>query len=134
MNTYSGGMPSKVDAFKVFIASPGGMEGERKAIREEIEHFNSTFLDQDEVIFSSQGWENVPGGARRPQGSLTRRSYLATMRYWLLGQGGVLNLPLTAGSLLEPKKSSILRKIASMMTRAQCVICWFFLKVSLRSN
>jgi len=56
-----------VDAFKVFIASPGGLEGERKVIREEIEGFNSAYMEEDHIVFSSQGWEDVPGEARRPQ-------------------------------------------------------------------
>src|SRR6266496_138178 len=60
-------MPSKVDAFRVFIASPGGLEAERKVIREEIERFNSAFMKENNIVFSSQGWEDVPGGARRPQ-------------------------------------------------------------------
>lgn len=56
-----------MDAFRVFIASPGGLDAERKAIREEIERFNSDFMHEDNIVFSFQGWEDVPGGAHRPQ-------------------------------------------------------------------
>lgn len=60
-------MPIKVDAFRVFIASPGGLEAERNAVREEITRFNEVFMHESGIAFSSERWEDVPGGMRRPQ-------------------------------------------------------------------
>src|SRR6266496_725147 len=60
-------MPSIGSAFRVFIASPGGLDAEREAVRDELKKFNEKFMHELYVAFSSQGWEDVPGGAGRPQ-------------------------------------------------------------------
>ncbi len=60
-------MARTVDVFKIFIASPGGLEAERQAIREEIDSFNRVFMHDTGIEFAAEGWEDVPGGLRRPQ-------------------------------------------------------------------
>lgn len=61
-------VPSSVEAFRVFIASPGGLEDERAVVREEILKFNSSYMYELRATFSAHGWEDVPGSMRRPQG------------------------------------------------------------------
>jgi tetratricopeptide (TPR) repeat protein len=51
----------------VFLASPGGLEEERRALRDEIERFNQDFMHEALAAFSAEGWERVPGGKRRAQ-------------------------------------------------------------------
>lgn len=63
-------MSSRIDAFKVFIASPGGLEDERSAVRDEIRSFNDSLMHEYGVAFSTEGWENVPGGIRRAQAAI----------------------------------------------------------------
>jgi tetratricopeptide (TPR) repeat protein len=60
-------MPRKVEAFRVFIASPGGLESEREAVKEEIAKFNAERMHEIGIAFTSESWEGVPGGLRRPQ-------------------------------------------------------------------
>jgi tetratricopeptide (TPR) repeat protein len=73
-------MPQKVEAYSVFIASPSGLDDDRTAVRDEIMKFNQTFLHDFSTIFSARGWEDVPGGAHRPQelinGELQRCDYM----------------------------------------------------------
>jgi tetratricopeptide (TPR) repeat protein len=63
-------MSSRVDAFKVFIASPGGLKDERSAVRDEIRSFSDSFMHEYGVAFSTEGWEDVPGGMRRAQAAI----------------------------------------------------------------
>ncbi|MFI6306763.1 tetratricopeptide repeat protein [Amycolatopsis thailandensis] len=60
-------MPIDVVTYRVFIASPGGLEAERNAVREEVEKFNKTYATDSGFAFSAAGWEDVPGGSGRPQ-------------------------------------------------------------------
>src|SRR3954453_6795149 len=64
---YPVSVPSAIDAYQVFIASPGGLDAERQAIRDEIRKFNESFMVELRTAFSSHGWEEVPGGISRPQ-------------------------------------------------------------------
>lgn len=63
-------MSRSIEAFKVFIASPGGLEAERRAVRDEIRSFTDSFMHEYGVAFSSEGWEDVPGGLRRAQAAI----------------------------------------------------------------
>ena len=60
-------MPKPVTAYRVFIASPGGLENERKAFREVLGNYNDSDAIERGVIFLPIGWENTPGGVGRPQ-------------------------------------------------------------------
>lgn len=58
---------SILTGYRVFLASPGGLEEERRAVREEMERFNQDFMHESLAAFSAEGWERVPGGKRRAQ-------------------------------------------------------------------
>lgn len=51
----------------MFIASPGGLEDERKAFRDIINSHNDADALERGLIFSPIGWEDIPGGVGRPQ-------------------------------------------------------------------
>lgn len=60
-------MPEKITAYRVFIASPGGLDKEREAFRSAINAHNESDAIERGVIFLPIGWEITPGGIGRPQ-------------------------------------------------------------------
>ena len=60
-------MPEEITAYRVFIASPGGLEAEREAFRSAINAHNESDAIERGVIFLPIGWEITPGGIGRPQ-------------------------------------------------------------------
>jgi hypothetical protein len=60
-------LPSTITAYRVFIASPGGLENERQAFKDIINGHNDLDALERGVIFRPIGWENVRGGIGRPQ-------------------------------------------------------------------
>jgi hypothetical protein len=64
-------VPSSITAYRVFIASPGGLEDERKAFRRIINSHNEDAIERG-VIFRPIGWEDIRGGVGRPQHLINR--------------------------------------------------------------
>jgi hypothetical protein len=60
-------MPSPVTAYRVFVASPGGLEEERKHFRNVIQSYNEQDAIERGVIFLPVGWEATLGAVGRPQ-------------------------------------------------------------------
>lgn len=60
-------MPSKVTVYRVFIASPGGLEQEREAFRRVLNDYNESDALEDDVLFIPVGWELARAGMGRPQ-------------------------------------------------------------------
>jgi tetratricopeptide (TPR) repeat protein len=60
-------MPDAISNFRVFIASPGGLQDERRAFRETLEMFSEDFGRPRKVVFEPVGWEETLGGKGRPQ-------------------------------------------------------------------
>jgi tetratricopeptide (TPR) repeat protein len=60
-------MPTTTTAYRVFIASPGGLQEERKIFREAIEGYNQAEAVPRGVLFVPVGWEDTLGGVGRPQ-------------------------------------------------------------------
>lgn len=60
-------MPSHVSVYRVFIASPGGLEQERERFREIINEYNETDALEGGVLFFPIGWELTIRGMGRPQ-------------------------------------------------------------------
>src|SRR5688500_6950262 len=56
-----------ITAYRVFIASPAGLEKERKAFRQALLLYNETDAIHDRVLFIPVGWEDTVGGVGRPQ-------------------------------------------------------------------
>lgn len=60
-------MPEAVSTYRVFIATPGGLEAERKAFREALREWNETFSLDRGIAFYPIGWEDTLPGKGRPQ-------------------------------------------------------------------
>lgn len=57
---------------RVFIASPGGLEAERKAVADALEEINRRNSSHWKIQFKPVGWEDTIGGNRRPQSLINR--------------------------------------------------------------
>src|SRR5438270_12988400 len=75
-------MPSLITAYRVFIASPGGLHKERSAFRATVEDYNQTDAIARGVLFIPVGWEDTLAGAGRPQGLINED--LAGCDYFVL--------------------------------------------------
>jgi tetratricopeptide (TPR) repeat protein len=53
--------------YRVFIASPTGLEEERKCFRDKLVKFTQIYAQNRGAAFFPVGWEDTPGGASRPQ-------------------------------------------------------------------
>src|SRR4030081_3071987 len=60
-------MPSQLTAYRVFIASPGGLEAERQKFRDAIQDYNNIDAIERGALFIPVGWEATLGGVGRPQ-------------------------------------------------------------------
>ena len=60
-------MPGLLHDFRVFIATPGGLDLERKAFRDSLQEHNELDPQGRRVIFTPIGWELTLGGQGRPQ-------------------------------------------------------------------
>lgn len=63
-------MVSSIQAFKVFVASPGSLDEEREAARTEMARFNNELMHELRTAFNASGWEEVPGTLGRPQATI----------------------------------------------------------------
>jgi hypothetical protein len=60
-------VPSQVTVYRVFIASPGGLEKERRRFRDVLNKYNESEALERGVMFVPVGWEIIPKGIGRPQ-------------------------------------------------------------------
>ena len=60
-------MPDRLTGYRVFIASPGGLDDERQRFREIIQQYNETEALYRGAQFIPVGWEQNPGGMGRAQ-------------------------------------------------------------------
>jgi tetratricopeptide (TPR) repeat protein len=60
-------MPKTITQYRVFIASPGGLDEERKKFRHVLEKCSLQHGIDKGVMFHPVGWEDTLGGAGRPQ-------------------------------------------------------------------
>jgi len=60
-------MPGLVHDFRVFIATPSGLDAERRAFRDTLREFNELDPQGRRVMFTPIGWEETLGGYGRPQ-------------------------------------------------------------------
>jgi hypothetical protein len=62
-----GAVPKQLIQYRVFIASPSGLNEERKRFREKLDKFTAVHAEPLGVIFHPVGWEETVGGVGRPQ-------------------------------------------------------------------
>jgi len=60
-------MPSELKKYRIFIASPSGLDSERKSFDSEIDQYNRNEAIPRDVFFQTIGWEQVSPGMGRPQ-------------------------------------------------------------------
>ena len=60
-------MPEKLASYKVFIASPSGLEDIRESFKDQLQKYNETDAYDRGVNFRPIGWELTLGGVGRPQ-------------------------------------------------------------------
>lgn len=60
-------MPGLIQDYRVFIATPGGLEDVRQAFRDTLQEYNELDPQGRRVIFTPIGWEETLGGHGRPQ-------------------------------------------------------------------
>ncbi|MGH6985412.1 MAG: DUF4062 domain-containing protein [Caulobacteraceae bacterium] len=60
-------MPSSLTGYRIFIASPGGLQEIREAFRDIIAKYNTEDAMRRGVVFIPVGWELTLGGMGRPQ-------------------------------------------------------------------
>lgn len=63
-------MPVEVTALRVFLATPGGLETERKLFRKSVHEFNNEFMIRKQFVLKDEGFERVASSAGRPQGRI----------------------------------------------------------------
>ena len=65
-------MPTNLTGYRVFIASPGGLEDVRERFRVVIEKYNAEDALRRKVVFIPVGWELTLGGMGRPQALINK--------------------------------------------------------------
>jgi Domain of unknown function (DUF4062) len=60
-------MSRSITQYRVFIASPSGLDEERRAFRETLERHTACDAEPRGVTFHPVGWEDTIGGVGRPQ-------------------------------------------------------------------
>ena len=63
-------MPGQLTSYRIFIASPKGLDEERKAFKNEIGEYNNDEALHRDVIFQAVGWEDTLPGMGRPQSQI----------------------------------------------------------------
>ena len=60
-------MPDQITAYRIFIATPGGLEEERRLIHKLVNEYNEMDAIERGVLFIPVGWELTLPGRGRPQ-------------------------------------------------------------------
>ncbi len=60
-------MDQNVKAFRIFIASPGDLVAERRALKDEVDEINDIFARGTDIRIELLGWEDTIPGVGRPQ-------------------------------------------------------------------
>jgi hypothetical protein len=60
-------VPSTITAYRIFLATPGGLDTERQKFRDIVNSYNDIDALEKEVLFIPVGWELTLAGVGRPQ-------------------------------------------------------------------
>lgn len=75
-------MPREIKEYRIFFASPGGLQKERLAFRDIITEYNQLESSQRGIHFVAVGWEDTQPGVGRPQAKINEE--IRTSDYFLL--------------------------------------------------
>ena len=65
-------MPEDLKKYRVFIASPGGLQRERRDFGTMINEYSELEAEPRGIMFTPVGWEKIPGGVGRPQSGINK--------------------------------------------------------------
>jgi hypothetical protein len=74
------------DGFRIFLASPSGLDQYRRAARETFEHVRLTIASPRAIDFDPIGWEDIPAGFGRPQGVINAKLDECNVLIGILGK------------------------------------------------
>jgi hypothetical protein len=60
-------MPEEIALYRVFIATPGGLEGERRVFDRVLNNYSTAEAVHRQALFFPVGWEDTLAGVGRPQ-------------------------------------------------------------------
>src|SRR5437660_10778803 len=75
-------MPSQLTAYRIFIASPGGLDAERRLFRDVVNRYNELHAIPRGVLFIPIGWDLALAGRGRPKELIS--SWLRRCDYFVL--------------------------------------------------
>ena len=75
-------MSIDIKGYRIFIATPGGLQPERQTFRRTVEEYNTAEAIPRGVLFIPVGWEDTLGGVGRPQSIIN--ADIAVCDYFLL--------------------------------------------------
>jgi hypothetical protein len=65
-------MPEDIALYRIFIATPGGLDQERRAFVQTLDRYNVAEAMHRQAMFFPVGWEDTLAGAGRPQSLIDR--------------------------------------------------------------
>jgi hypothetical protein len=65
-------MPEDIALYRVFIATPGGLETERRVFARTLDRYNIAEAIHRQAMFFPVGWEDTLAGVGRPQSLINR--------------------------------------------------------------
>lgn len=86
-------MPTDLSGRYIFLASPGGMDEDRRIVREEVARYNQECAERTGVVFLIKGYEDLPGKVARPQAAIN--PLVLRCDYMMLLVGDQLGSPTT---------------------------------------
>lgn len=98
-------MASQLTQLRVFLATPGGLDAERKLFRDTLRDFNEDFAHHQGFVFVVEGWEQATAGTGRPQGKINNMvrscDYLVVLIWDRWGTATSANPRYTSGTQEE---------------------------------
>lgn len=76
----------QADGFRIFLASPSGLDECRRTAREQFEHIRLTIASPQGIDFDPIGWEDIPPGFGRPQSVINPKLDACNVLIGILGK------------------------------------------------
>jgi hypothetical protein len=78
----------QADRFRIFLASPSGLDDYRRSARDQFEHIRMNVASRRGIDFDAIGWEDLPPGFGRPQSVINPKLdecnvLIGILREWL---------------------------------------------------
>jgi tetratricopeptide (TPR) repeat protein len=119
-------MPSNLVSYSIFIASPSGLDEERKTFKTEINEYNDCEAHSRGVHFEPVGWEETLGGVGRPQELINeeiKKSDYFILLLWDRWGSPTGKAPYTSGTHEEYQLAIECQKDVSAYMRQ--IVCFF---------